>query len=311
MSANGSPQTDERPDASPPRPPTSGVHKAVKAPPPVLASDALREDLAPLEPGRRASRIWGACLAAGLFAVGVWLKLRLGLPRVSPDAAPIAFAAAVATGMTAALPFPYVWRALVGALVGVAVCTLGLLGAGPLALLAAPGVSSNWVEVARIAAATAVPAAILFRSHYRAYRRGPPILAAALVVSLPFLVHAGHALVVGPGVIARVGAGLALAAVASALIAFLGTAPPESAAWWAESVTALVGADVALRAIHAHTPPAGAVAQTLTAVTFILCASPMALGLFQALAAAFARDARRVEVKIHAESKTPATPTET
>ena len=83
-------QTQPRPRrAHPPGPLASGVHAAVrkkmKTPPPILASDVLREDLAPIEPGRNASRLWdGGC--------GVALPGRRSLsparPRRLPARAP-------------------------------------------------------------------------------------------------------------------------------------------------------------------------------------------------------------------------------
>src|SRR6185436_17336314 len=83
-------QTDSRPRrAHPPRPLASGVHAAVvkkKTPPPILASEVLREDLAPIEPGRSASRLWDAGLAVLYLAVGICLRFDLGVSDVSPDA---------------------------------------------------------------------------------------------------------------------------------------------------------------------------------------------------------------------------------
>src|SRR4051812_10241519 len=158
----------------PPKSLTSGVHAAIKktkTPPPVLASDVLREDLAPTEPGRRASRIWDAGVAAAFLGVGLCLRWRLGVTGVSPEAAAVCLAAAAATGVTAIVPFPYLWRAVVGALVGLTVVGLGLAGGGPLALLA----SGNWAGF-RIIASIALPAALLFRAHYRAYERGRILL---------------------------------------------------------------------------------------------------------------------------------------
>src|ERR1043166_9708664 len=114
-------RTDSRPRRPPPpRPLTSGVHAAVvkkRTPPPILASEVLREDLAPIEPGRSASRLWDGGLAVLYLAVGV--------------------------AATAVVPFPYLWRAIVGAGIGAFVVALGLFGGGPLALLTGPG-STPW-----------------------------------------------------------------------------------------------------------------------------------------------------------------------
>ena len=183
-------QTQSRPRrAQPPGPLASGVHAAVrkkmKTPPPILASDVLREDLAPIEPGRNASRLWDGGAALLYLGVGICIRLDLGVSQLAPQASAICLAAAAASGATALVPFPYLWRAVVGAMVGAAVVTLGLFGAGPLALLTAPD-SSAWVEALRVLTCTALPAALLFRSYYRAYRRGRALLGVAFLLALPF-----------------------------------------------------------------------------------------------------------------------------
>ncbi len=127
-------RTQPRPEqAHPPRPlapsPHSAVHKK-RTPPPVLASDVLREDLAPIEPGRRASRLWDAGLALLYLAVGICLRLDLGVTRVSPDAGAACLAAGVGVGATALVSFPYLWRAIVAGVIGAGVVILGLFGGG-------------------------------------------------------------------------------------------------------------------------------------------------------------------------------------
>ena len=54
-----------------------------------------------------------------------------------------------ATGATGLVPFPYLWRAVVGALAGATVLALGLFGVGPLALLAEP-ISNPWTETFQV-----------------------------------------------------------------------------------------------------------------------------------------------------------------
>ena len=161
-------QTQSRPRrAQPPRPLASGVHAAVrkklKTPPPILASDVLREDLAPIEPGRNASRLWDGGAALLYLGVGVCLRLDLGVSQLAPQASAVCLAAAAASGATALVPFPYLGERRRRGTVGAAVAILGLFGAGPLALLTAPD-SSAWVETLRVLTCIALPAALLFRS---------------------------------------------------------------------------------------------------------------------------------------------------
>src|ERR1043165_49025 len=77
----------------------------------VLASEALKEDTAPIEPGRGAGRlgIGGVALALGLLG----LSLRLGVGRgiLPRDASSVTLAASGAALALAARPFSYSIRA--------------------------------------------------------------------------------------------------------------------------------------------------------------------------------------------------------
>jgi hypothetical protein len=304
-------QTQPRPErAHPPKPLASGVHAAVvkkKTPPPILASDVLREDLAPIEPGRRASRLWDGGLALLYLAVGLSLRFDLGVSGVSPNAGASCLAAAAAVAATALVPFPYLWRAIVGGVIGAIVVGLGLLGGGPLALLASSG-SAPWVEAFRVLTCVTVPAALLFRSHYRAYPRGRLILGAAFVVALPFLIHEAALTARGPD-IARVAAVLALVGPLSGLFAFMAAPMTSMTALCAQALTALLALEIGLRQVYAPPAPgAGPLAYVLTAIAFFASVVPIALGLFQTLAAIYAREARLVDV--HRPSGADAPPSE-
>ncbi|HKQ68722.1 MAG TPA: hypothetical protein VJT73_05250 [Polyangiaceae bacterium] len=267
----------------------------MKAPPPVLASDVLREDLAPLEPGRRASRLWDGVIALIYVGVAVCLRFDLGMGGVSNEAGAVCLAAAAASGATAIVPFSYLWRAAVGAVIGAGVVSLGLLGIGPLALLVEPG-SPSWLETFRVVTCVTIPAALLFRSHYRAYRKGRVLLALAFAVALPFLVEKSFLLTTGP-VMSRVGAGLAAAGALSGLLAFMSAPTTAVTMWCAEALTALVAVDVGLRQFYQAAPAgAGPLAYPLVALAFFAAVVPIALGLFQLLAAIYAREARLVDV---------------
>ena len=287
--------------AHPPRSPASGVHTAPaktakkKTPPPVLASDVLREDLAPIEPGRRASRLWDGGVALLFLAVGVCLRFGLGVANISPQAGAICLAAAAATGATGLVPFPYLWRAVVGGLAGATVVALGLFGAGPLALLAQP-VSNPLTEIFRVITCVAVPAALLFRSHYRAYERGRLLLAVAFVLAFPFLAASARVAIEGPAM-AKLGAGLAVTGALLGLIAFMSAPTTLVSAWCAQVLTAMIAADIGLRQLYAPRPSgAGDLAYVLTGVAFFASVVPVALGLFQTWAAVYAREARLVDV---------------
>src|SRR5512140_3031445 len=70
-------------------------------PPPVLASEALREDLAPFEPGRTMTRVCHVATAVVLLGVGIALRAGLGVVAGPPSADAVCAAAAAATGATA------------------------------------------------------------------------------------------------------------------------------------------------------------------------------------------------------------------
>jgi len=305
-------QTQPRPHrAHPPRSLTSGVHAAIKkkmkTPPPILASEVLREDLAPIEPGRRASQLWGAGAALLYLGIGICLRFDLGVSGASPRAGAVCLAAAAASAATAIAPFPYLWRAVVGGLVGAVIVILGFFGGGPLALLTGPP-SNVWAESLRIITCVTVPAALLFRSHYRAYQRGRFLLTVAFVLALPFLVQEGILSVNGP-VIARAGAALALLAALSGLFAFMSAPTTAMTAWCAQVLTALVALDIGLRQFYAPlSRNAGPLAYALTGVAFFASVVPIALGLFQTLSVLYAREARLVDVHRPSEPQSESEP---
>jgi hypothetical protein len=193
----------------------------------------------------------------------------------------------------------------VAGVIGAFVAILGLFGGGPLALVRHP-MSATWIETFRVITCVALPAALLFRSHYRAYPRGRVLLAVAFVLSLPFLIHEGIASMHGPA-IARVGAALALLGSLSGFFAFMASPTTSMTALCAQALTALVALELGLRQFYAA-PAAGAgpLAYPLTAVTFFASVVAIALGLFQTLAAVYAREARLVDVHGPRESLPPA-----
>src|SRR5512140_191040 len=96
------------------RGPTSGTYRAVSDPkPPILASEALREDLAPLQPALAECRVWLVGLALALATLGAAFRFGVGVPATHAESATIAFSAAGAVVAAAALPFPYALRAAV------------------------------------------------------------------------------------------------------------------------------------------------------------------------------------------------------
>ena len=84
----------------------------------VLASEALKEDLAPLEPGRGAGRLGIGGVAVALALLGLAIRLGVGRGVLPGNASSVTLAAAGAAGAVAALPFSYSIRAGAAASLG-------------------------------------------------------------------------------------------------------------------------------------------------------------------------------------------------
>src|SRR5260221_12561466 len=160
-------------------------------PPPVLvlASEALREDMAPLEPDRRVGRwvLGGVAVALGLL--GIAMRYGVGDPKTGTTPASFTLAAAGAAGALAGLPFSYLVRATAILALGTALMLLGAAASGPLAGLRIG--SSLPPELARLLALAVLPGALLFRARYRAYPKARVVLGLALIAAAPFAVSRG------------------------------------------------------------------------------------------------------------------------
>ena len=263
-----------------------------KTPMPVLASEALREDVAPVQPWDRSLRLWFVLVGVVLLAVGAGLHLHVlhGVPR----AAHVAFSVGGGVVFIALVPFPYAVRGVLGLLVGMGLVGLGIMRQGPLAALVLPGHSAGW-EFARTMAATALPAALLFRARYRAYLGARVALIVALVVALPASVQAGMVVATDP-LFARVAAGLTLLAVLTSLMGFMGEQTTGASTVWAVFVLAMFGIDVMARSLWVGTGWQAFAVHVPAGVVFLGACTLTSLGLFQLLASAFAKEARQVDV---------------
>jgi hypothetical protein len=278
------------------RGPSSGVHRAINTPKPLLASEVLRDELAPLAPGRGASRVWlvGVCLA--LVLLGVALKLGVGMETGRRDAATMSFSAAGATAAVALLPFPYALRAGVALLLGAVLAALGLRGTGPLAGLVLDGMRHD--DLARLLTLTTLPAALLFRAHYRAYRPARWVLAAALVLACPFVaLELKNALNADLALLSRLASATSVAAVLSALFGFMGSGTTGAGSVWAALVLAVLPLEVALRDLTSRLAETELLAYPAAAIGLACAAILATVGVFQLLAAGLARHARHLTLR--------------
>lgn len=265
----------------------------VPRPKPLLASEVLRDDAAPLEPGRQSVRLWLLGMAVLLGALGWAFSSGAGVPDVEAECDTLSFIAAATLVAIAGLPFPYGVRACLTFSVAFTLMLLGLRGAGPLAGLAVDGGLAR--DALRLLAVTALSAGLLFRSTYFEYRRSHVLLLVAFALALPYL-GAEVALVISPelGLAAKAWAALNALLLLASLLGLMSAAAGVGAQVMAALLLVLVPGEIALRAWSPLAgPESGAFTYPLTAGAFSVVSLLASLGLFQLLAWALAPDARR------------------
>lgn len=275
------PPTDTRPSL----PPASQARLT-----PLLASEALRDDLAPMQPAKHAARLWCAALGLGLVALG-------SLPAIGvrrgglAEAAPACVLGGIAL-VTALTRVTYRQRAVAMIALGGLGAALGLLGSGPAAGIGVGGFA--W-GLLRTLGATLLPAALLFRAKYRAFPGARWILGAAFAAALPFVAHAVALLVVSESSLEQAGAGIAIGAVVAGLFGFMGSETTAAASYTAFGIILGLATELALEALAAS-PGSDPSRVVVSAAAFAAFTSIIALGMFQVLAWRFAADARRIDL---------------
>jgi hypothetical protein len=261
---------------------------------PLLASEVLRDDVAPHEPGRGKGRLWLLVIAIGLAVIGLSLRLGAGLPGERADGATTSFAAAAAVATLAVLPFPYGLRAGVALLLGVALMALGFRGFGPLAAIALDGGLGR--AACRLFAMGVLPAALLFRAYYRQYVPALWIFGLVWLLSLPFAgLEAALAMTAAVPPIVRIAAAINAALVVCTGVGFVPHITTGAAKAIAAAILLLVPLEIALRELtFLAGPEAGPLTYAVAAAGMTVAGALADIGLFQLLAAAFSLSARRV-----------------
>jgi hypothetical protein len=172
---------------------------------PVLASDVLREDLCPNEPGARSFRVvLGLCGAIVLACAGASLR------------DPLQFATWMVPGVTALLvafaPTAYATRALLAFAPSAAAVLMQSLGA--------PG-ARTLGGVLYATVACGLPAALLFRAHFRASRRARLFVLAAIVLAITWMLLPRGGALLGPAAPDRTWLATHITAVALAPVVLL------------------------------------------------------------------------------------------
>ncbi len=260
---------------------------------PLLASEALMEDLAPVEPAGASARIWCAALGAGFFVVGALPLLGLRPGGVSA-AVPSLVIGAIA--LVAALArVTYRQRAVAMVVLGL---LSGVVDLGGTRAALATGVGGVGWSLSRLVPAIAIAAALIFRSRYRAYAGARIFLGGALLTSVPFAVHTVLSLSSGFGP-AQLGGIVVLFAVAASLTGFMGSETTGAGPYLAWGIVIAFATELALHALWSDAAlrtPANLVHVAIAATAFAGAAVLAALGLFQIAAWRFAADARRIDL---------------
>lgn len=293
MMTKPSPTSSPRPDSdSRAGERLSGSQRRGATAPPVLASEALREDVAPMHPWSGAFRVWDGVL--GVLVASAGLLVHLGVWKAAPGGPWVAYSLGAALILLGALPMPYVARGVGSLLLGMLVVALGLVGTGPLANVAGATQGPVWT-VAYVVAGTALAAALLFRARYREFLGARVTLLVAMVFALPAAAHAGVSAAIGP-LGATIASGLVLAVILASLLGFMGDGTTTVSTVWAVVVVVVMGVDRMVEPFWVGAGWDGYHQGIRAGLVLMIACTLTSKGLFQLLASAFAEDARRVDV---------------
>jgi hypothetical protein len=259
--------------------------------PPLLASDILREEIAPLAPARFALRALLVPLAAGFAGCGVACLAGWVTPSdhlwVSG-----AFVTAAAAALAGLAPAPYAARAGLATIAALLPLVLGARGQAALACLAFDG---RREAAAGVVLATLLPAALFFRSQYRAFLAARVVLAGALVLSGPAaFFFARQTLAEGTPLALRVIDGLMMGATLTSLGGFLGPETTGACTAWGALVLVTYAGRIFLASwLEGGKELSSAIGAALGGG---LAATVVGVGVYQLLAVLLARRARLVDV---------------
>ncbi len=285
----------EQPPVSTTSLPVDAVDEPVvtaKIKPPVLASDILREEVAPIAPAQGALRIWLAAFAIA-FAAGAAASWAGFGPR-SPGVVTGCLATAFVALLAATLPVPYAVRASLAAVSGLVPLAMGVRSEGPLAAL---GFEGTGHAAALLVLTTLLPGALLFRARYRAFRAARVLLVLALAASAYGLVIlVMHALSPDASFLARAAdAGLACAAL-TAFFGFLGEETTGACTAWAVLLVAAYTVRLGLQTVVESGDPYGRWGFLVGALGASVSGMVVAFAVLQLLATLLANEARKVDV---------------
>jgi hypothetical protein len=260
--------------------------------PPVLASDILREEVAPIAPAQRAVRVWLALFAVA-FALAAAARAFLGYGPPSPAVVSGSIATAVVAALGAVVPAPYAARASLAAVAAFVPLAMGARGEGPLAALGFEGKLHAWLGLWLV---TMLPGALLFRARYRAFRAARVLLAVVLAAAIPELVLLGTGAALGGPLLVRVADGALVAATLTGFFGFMGEETTGGCNGWAALVIVVHAVRIGLRQVVIGDGAYGPAGYLVGALGVAVSSTLVAYAIFQLLAALLAREARKVDV---------------
>ncbi len=313
VAIESAPESEEPPPEPPPADPTEipadrpsmmrdDAHALETPAKPVLASEALMDDLAPVDPSSGSARVWCAAVGLGFAALGV-LPL-VGLRPGGALTAGLSFFLGGVSLVAALAKVTYRQRAFAMLMLGLIVVITGLGGTGPAAFIAqdAPGLG-----LARAFAATALPGALLFRARYRAYAGARWLLGGAFVLSLPFAVLLAIRLVTREPDLSMAGSIVALVVTLAGLAGFMGKETTGAGTYVGLSVLLGLGTELCLSDLNhpGEIKMLPIIMTVLGSSAFVAATGLSALGLFQLLASRLSGEARRIDLHAAAPETRP------
>ena len=262
---------------------------------PVLASEALKDDLAPVEPLSGTARYFSLAIGLSFATLGCLPYFGVDLAGASRQQALAHFGLAAMAFIAGVLPSHYALRCTLMVVAGLSCVLLGTVGLGPAAAL--EEIVGEWGLLHWLAAAV-LPAALLFRARYRTFRGTRQLLVAALLLTVPFVAFAGLRIVVATCLPIQVGYGVSIGAVLLCMLGFMGAESTGSGDTMA--VVATTAITIALAVVVVFDPAGNlhwddALRPLVSAAAFGAAATLGSLGTFGLLAWRFGPLARAVD----------------
>ena len=224
--------------------------KRTPAPRPVLASECLRDDIAPIEPHARRTNVWLASLGGALVLVTIAMLAKL-VPSRSMVQTMVPALAGIAIALPTLARAPYTARGGIALGAALSLLVVGLAGIGP----GVRGAMHPSIDAVRVFGPALLSASLFLRASYRASRTTRVGIATGVVLFVMAGAWAGGVAVWSSDVSiwARLGAGSMLLLSALSFLGFMSEETTGACEVW--GVLALVFGAAALSLDALRTAP--------------------------------------------------------